>query len=346
LAAYCRADPSGECLNNHAGFLSPPPTAVLYLPFTSFAPSTALLLLRFASVIPIILAFALIWRLVAPKREEERRWLFATALVATPIVVNIVALGQNTGWTFLAAVACTALCRGAKKSEAGVDDGSEGWSAALGVGVLVAVASLLKLFPVVLLLPLLVARRFRSVAVAAAIAGVSIAGSFLWAGESTWPAFFRQARWYNGSAPQSAFNRAPVALVDRWAGSMASHILLVIVVIAMIGTWWWTRRAAGRRSTDSGYWLLAAVAAQSFIWHHYRLLCLPVIVAFVVDERRGYVWLPASMAVAVCVQATWHPTLAGQVIGLLGVAALVLLMPIALRLVADRASERAHPVAV
>jgi hypothetical protein len=34
------------------------------------------------------------------------------------------------------------------------------------------------------------------------------------------------------------------------------------------------------------------------------------------------------------------------VIGLLGVAALVLLMPIALRLVADRASERAHPVAV
>ena len=343
-AAYCRADPSGRCLDNHAGFLSPPATAVLFLPLTSFPPDTALLLLRLLSVIPILTAFAWIWRLVGPKGETERRWLFATALLATPVVVNIVTLGQNTGWVLLAAVACTALCQDAVTNEDKKRWSPERWEVALGIGTLVAIAMLLKLFPVVFFLPLLLARRFRTVVTAAVIGVLAVAGSFLWATLDTWSSFLDQARWYDSTASQAAYNRAPGALIEHWTGPLSGKLVVAVILIAMTGIWWWTRRGSSTRLTDSGYWLLLAVAIGAFIWPHYLLLSLPVIVAFVVVERRGYALLPASMIGAVVVQATWHATVAGQVIGLIGVVLLVIVVPVALRLAVRHGYEPSQVV--
>ncbi len=198
--AYCGADPSGACEANHAGFLSPPPSLLVYLPLTLASGTLALLLVRVLSAVFLAAGMEVIWRVMTPRTERDERLLLFTAILATPIAINVVTLGQNTGVLFLSAALgvdgarrlsrrarATAVDRtgaprradqtqapastqaGAPGSAAGaparaeVQAQTQGQArlATVGRAVLLALAVMLKLFPALLFVPLAAQRRWR-----------------------------------------------------------------------------------------------------------------------------------------------------------------------------------------
>ena len=172
-AVYCKADPSGNCLANHSGWLGPPSAALLYSPFSLWSPKVNLLLLRLLSVGPIIAAFALCWWLLDPRSVREQYYLVAATLCATPIVVNIVTLGQNTGLMVLAGILCVMVVGSRTRVDDLASRPPESWSVAIVVGLSVMVATEVKMFPVVLLVPLALAKRYRSILVTV-VSGIAL----------------------------------------------------------------------------------------------------------------------------------------------------------------------------
>lgn len=328
-AVYCHADPSGSCLANHSGWLSPPSAALLYIPVSLWSPKVDLFLLRLLSIGPIIAAFALCWRLIKPRDGREQYYLVGGALVATPIVINIMMLGQNTGLMVLAGMLCVMVAGSRSDVRTGGPRPPETWPVAIAVGLSVVVATEVKLFPVVLVVPLFLTKRVRSLVVMVG-GGIGLAlASFAYVGRSTWRAFVRELRWYHGAALKYPFNRAPVPLVHMLVPAIAATVVFAAIA-ATLGSSWVLARASQPSEVLPGFLLLGAIALGASVWPHYLLAVLVVVAGYIVRMRRGWWLLPASMLVGVMVQATWTATRFGQVAGLAGVVACTVALPVAL----------------
>ena len=151
-AVYCKADPSGNCLANHSGWLGPPSAALLYSPFSLWSPKVNLLLLRLLSVGPIIAAYALCWWLLDPRSVREQYYLVAATLLCDTDRRQHRDVGPEHGFFMVSAGILRVMVVGSRTR---VDDLAsrppEPWSVAIVVGLSVMVATEVKMFPVVLL---------------------------------------------------------------------------------------------------------------------------------------------------------------------------------------------------
>lgn len=327
MTAYCAADPSGACHENHAGFLSPPSTALLYLPFTSFGPENALLLLRLCSALPITLAFLLAMRLADDGSSRRRGILFLSVLAATPIVTNTVVLGQNTGWVLLAGTACVWLTFRAQHRRSPRGRVPVEWSETV-VGGLVAIAGLFKLFPFILLVPLVLHRRWRALVTTVAAVLTANSAALLLMGVSPWRAFVREIAWYQGGVSDDSFNRSLAAIFGRLISPEAASFASVAVAIGMVAVWIRRYRGRGPRPADMGYWLVLGLAVSAFVWPHYMLVVVPFFLAVVLEWDAAAWLLPIAMVLGTVAVLTWRPGGVNEVVGTITVMVLSIALPV------------------
>ncbi len=259
-------------------FLYPPVAAVLLLPVT-------LLPLGAAKVVFLLLnlvaQFAAIAILFADRAPPQRRvltvagWVLVLALF--PFFWGLY-LGQANSLVFLA---CALALRQVRRGDQ------------LGGGALIAVAALLKVFPVVLLGLLLLKRQYRAVAASVATMAVLSLLSLPVVGLSTFRRFFTEVipeitsrvepfvrnQGISGTLHRLLADNPYVRpLVDSPALARALGTVLSLVVVALVV--WGTRRVALDRTAprrfelEWGIWLAAAVLVSSISWEHYSVFLL------------------------------------------------------------------------
>ena len=259
-------------------FLYPPVAAVLLLPVTLLplgAAKMAFLLLN------LVAQFAAIAILFADRAPPQRRvltvagWVLVLALF--PFFWGLY-LGQANSLVFLA---CALALRQVRRGDQ------------LGGGALIAVAALLKVFPVVLLGLLLLKRQYRAVAASVATMAVLSLLSLPVVGLSTFRRFFTEVipeitsrvepfvrnQGISGTLHRLLTDNPYVRpLVDSPALARALGTVLSLVVVALVV--WGTRRVALDRTAprrfalEWGIWLAAAVLVSSISWEHYSVFLL------------------------------------------------------------------------
>lgn len=180
-------------------FLYPPPTLVLFLPFGRLPYRSASLALMVLNHGALLGSIWLVCRKLLPLGGSEPTALamfaLAYAFSFTPTVQTI-----DVGQTNLLVLACVTGAWIALR------DPRRDWLA----GALLAIACLLKLYLVLVLVALLLRRRFRVVAFAAATAGVFALTSLVALPHSEW------MEWLVEVAPSGSYGRVPRGL--DWIG--------------------------------------------------------------------------------------------------------------------------------
>ena len=189
-------------------------------------------------------------------------------------------------------------------------------------GVLIGIAVTLKVFPVLLLVPLLLRRRLATLAsvllslavlnlVGLALPGVSLAGAVEAFGEAS-------RIWVDMPGNASAMTLLVKAGMDARAGLGAIALLTTLVLFFL------TTRFRERSSLDPLPWLVIGLLVIPISWSHYDVILLPVAVTLLVSRHRavlGYalpaVWLVISVALFFNDLATGPWFLAARVLLLL-----------------------------
>ena len=259
-------------------FLYPPVAAVLLLPVAMLPLGASKLVFV---LINLVAQFAAIAVLFSDRAPPDRRRLTVAGWIVVLLLFPFfwgLYLGQANSLVFLAcALALRQLRRGDQ----------------LGGGALIAVAALLKVFPVVLLVLLLLKRQYRAVAASVATMAVLSLLSVPVVGVSTFRRFFTDVvpeiasriepfvrnQGISGTAHRLFTDNPyvdPLLHSPGLARALASALALAVVALVV----WTTRRVtlertpARRFELEWGLWLVAAVLVSSISWEHYAVFLL------------------------------------------------------------------------
>jgi alpha-1,2-mannosyltransferase len=170
----------------------------------------------------------------------------------------------------------------------------------VAMGVAVGVAAALKIFPALLLVPLLAARRRREVTAAAAALAVLVAAASIIAGVGIWRDFLDSASAIADEARHNRFSGSIDSALDQvgiTTGAAAiSLVVRLATVLVTVVVWRSNRSFAARWAVVTAGLLL--VFPQ--VWNHYAFMAfgaLAVAVSTAADERA--VWLLPAAAVAI-----------------------------------------------
>lgn len=263
-----------------APYVAPPQALPLALPLGYLSIRWAAFVIRTLDALALVLTMWLLWRRLAT--SAQRRLVVAvTAALLTPLVVVTLDMGNNTPLiVLLVAISLDQVHRPTAE-------------AALGIGI--AVATVLKLFPAALLVVALVHRRLRVAAwCLVGVLGLTLAAAFIspasmygefWRTSSRWSEKV-SVGWFNASIEASA--RAYFG--DGWR--VVVWALRVAIVVAVLRLY--------RRVPTSAWWPLApllviAVFPQGWVYY----LFFAVLAVCALAESSGRLWLiPIAAAVA------------------------------------------------
>lgn len=259
-------------------FLYPPVAAVLLLPVTLLPLGAAKVVFLLLNLVAQFAAIAILFADRAPPRRRVLTvagWVLVLALF--PFFWGLY-LGQANSLVFLA---CALALRQARRGDQ------------VGGGALIAVAALLKVFPVVLLGLLLLKRQYRAVAASVATMAVLSLLSLPVVGLATFRRFFTEVipeitsrvepfvrnQGISGTLHRLLTDNPYVRpLVDSPALARALGTALSLVAVVLVV--WGTRRVALDRTAprrfelEWGIWLAAAVLVSSISWEHYSVFLL------------------------------------------------------------------------
>lgn len=301
---YCENLVERDCESTFASFLSPPPALLVYLPAAEAGGDTGMLLVRILAAAPTALAMELLWRALRPRTVPAARLLVVATTLTTPLAVNLVTLGQNTGVVFLAGVL------GLRVVSARTD---------VALGASLAAAVVMKLFPALVLVHLGIRRRWRVLAITGAVLGAWSLITWLTLPRSLWAGFAEVLGVYRHDAYVLTHNRSFDALLqstvlpDLRVGAVAAAASLVVRLALVIGLWARYVRRGGER-LQGAWWWLAALLLGDFLWPHYLLLLLPAAAAVALERPGALVTVPLAAGGGALALATWSVELPGQVV--------------------------------
>lgn len=284
-------DPSVNVAGGFAIYLYPPPFVILALPFALLPASVAP-----AAWIAAMLAAFLVGAALLPVRREVRWAIVLLGGLTWPLAYSL-KLGQVGPLLFLLFAA--------------------GWrwlDQPGRLGAAIALGTIVKVQPAILLAWAALTGRWRAVGVALAVGLLAALGATLLTGLATWGDYLELLR--RVSAPvTTAHNFTPGAIAFQLGASegIASAIQLAITVAVLVVTVW----AALRAPAEVGY-LTAVTASQllsPLLWDHYAmLLLLPV--AWLLERRRWWATvIPLATATPIVllgiVPAAIYPALFG-----------------------------------
>lgn len=259
-------------------FLYPPVAAVLLLPMAMLPLGASKIVFV---LINLLAQFAGIAVLFSDRAPPQRRVLTVTGWLVVLLLFPFfwgLYLGQANSLVFLA---CALALRQVRRGDQ------------LGGGALLAVAALLKVFPVLLLVLLLFKRQYRAVAASVATMAVLSLLSLPVVGLSTFQRFFtdvvpeitsRVEPFVRNQGISGTMHRLftdnpyvhPIVDSSGLARGVAAVLALTVVGLTV----WGTRRVRldrtlGRRfELEWGLWLIAAVLVSSISWEHYAVFLL------------------------------------------------------------------------
>jgi hypothetical protein len=256
-------DPSVNVAGGFAIYLYPPPFVILALPFALLPASIAPV-----AWIAAMLAAFLVGAALLPVRREVRWAIVLLGGLTWPLAYSL-KLGQVGPLLFLLFAA--------------------GWrwlDQPGRLGAAIALGTIVKVQPAILLAWAALTGRWRAVGVAFAVGLLAALGATLLTGLATWGDYLELLR--RVSAPvTTAHNFTPGAIAFQLGASegVASAIQLTTTVAILMVTVW----AALRAPAEVGY-LTAATASQllsPLLWDHYAmLLLLPV--AWLLERRQWW----------------------------------------------------------
>jgi hypothetical protein len=210
------------------------------------------------------------------------------------------------GQADIAVLALVALCYSTWRA------GKEVWS-----GALLALATLVKLYPGLILLHFIVKREWRVVVAFAATLALLVAASLPFTGSEPWWTFLTQVLPRSGGSTVWIENQTFVAFLGRFltdrirleelsadpsfpAGLVTIAGLIWAAVVLGVSIWL-ARHRSDRRSPASALsfalFTAASVVALPVAWHHYATLMLvPLAIILFTIEQRGGAWFGSSPA--------------------------------------------------
>jgi len=275
------------------GFLYPPPFAAAMVPFAAaFADP------RLAEWLWTAIGAAIVvWSVLALHRSErlgERyrmlagrgRWLLVGAAFAFPPVVAELVLGNVNILLFgLFTVAWLGIRRSTPGTALAHDAAPVATTA---TGIAVGLATVIKLFPGVLLLWLLLTRRYRAAAIGVLGAVVFVAMTLPITGVQPWRDYPTVLA--NLSAPKDTTDTlAPTVWLAPFIGFTLARLLVTAVGLAILA---WTARSRASTSVSFAIAVLVSVLIAPALYQHYlAILILPMILALGVGIRLRWIGL-------------------------------------------------------
>jgi alpha-1,2-mannosyltransferase len=279
-------------------FIYPPPLAIAFTIFPTYA--AAWWGWAAISILSWLAALALMLRELAPdlRQRISPMWrpILVAALINFPPVIAHLFWGQIQLLLLLLLVLCWLCLRRGR---------------GLAAGALLGVAIALKIYPLLLLAPLLIQRRWRAAGAALAVAAGLVVLSFVVVG-------WEQARVYftvvlpevNRALAQSSPGNNSIEVVIRNATGSAgfaawsSLAIRALVIGAVVAIAWWRRRApAGGFAAG----VIALVIVPPVVWEHYFvLLYLPWLVALAHMSRRQSALLAGAYFLIATASAAYH----------------------------------------
>ncbi|NPA90961.1 MAG: DUF2029 domain-containing protein [Chloroflexi bacterium] len=275
-------------------YLYPPPLAFYLQPLAHLPLFWAARVWTLLNGLALILLILLVYKLLDTRTPPSTRWIWTLALLYILPFANNIHMGQANIWVLLALTwAFYAWHRGA-----------EGWG---GVGV--GIAAVLKLMPGVLLLYLLVERRWKAILGATVGAMAFSFPTFFGAGRAQWGHFihflgkggyaqgvaglFGPAAWPNFSLAglwSRVLGETPAAARATWI----SVLLLLIVLLAAHG------RSRGRKR--QAFWWLAyltwMIISAPYAYVHHVVYLYPAAVRVLAEGPTTSRWEHWGLPVA------------------------------------------------
>lgn len=335
-ALFCPLLPSGQpnCTTLIPGFSSPPPALALARLTAWFGPSGNVWTLRLVGAACLVAGMAALWNRLADRRGRAGSaglHLCVAALLVTPFMIDTLRLGQTTPILFLSACLGISSDRRARN---------------VVVAALWVVSTVLKLFPVMLVIVLVWQRRWQilrwSGIVLAAIVGASLILGPISLYGYYWPYVSSLAR-VSGSVDDSgSIDRLVEPLSASLASRMASGLRAAALIVAGLLTW--------RRTSRDAQWAVAWLVVtfvQPEVWWHYSWVALPAVVMVVAaDEKRSTVWvMVVAAAMAVVSLAAHFTAIVGWTTAVVLLAVTVLVLSLASRPGPLRAENEVWPLA-
>jgi hypothetical protein len=273
-------------------YLYPPPFAAALTPFASFLPADARFVnwawfgLGLAIVVASVLAIGAVERLgdrFELLRGRGRWWLVTAALALPPVVAELVLGNVHLEILGLLTVAWLGVRRGTRRGD-------------LGAGAAIGVATLIKVFPALLILWLLLTRRYRAaIAAGFAIAAVTLVTLPL-TGVQPWldyPTVLANL----GAPVDTKDTLAPTVWLAPILGFGSARLLVTGVGVALIGILGWRARGVTAPSpvlaASFGGAVAASVLIAPAVYQHYlAILVLPLLLGLAAGVRLR--WLALS----------------------------------------------------
>jgi hypothetical protein len=334
----CGAAPAGtDCADLTVSFVSPPLVLPLAAPLGWLGSDGGVFLLRMVAALSLAGGMWILWARLTPGRPAVEGYLVAVALVLTPFVFIPLSLGQNAPLMFLSA------CLGTEDSDKP--------RRALAVAAVLSLTVAFKFSPLLLVLALVWQRRWKVIAMTAAMLAALAAFTVAAFPRQLFGDFLSASRSLSATAAANPYNGAIDAnLHELYAplvsSGFGSATFLVVRVVGAGLLFWFV----GRRADADTQWAYAWVLLLLFVplvWWHYLLVSIPAVVYAWRARARDSRWSDRSFLLVVGVAAATVPISIAYAQGsswpmvqaayLLGVVALV---PLLLRW---RAPARATP---
>jgi hypothetical protein len=265
----------------HELYLYPPPLAALVMPLAWLFPTDY----RAAAwVWAAVGAAILVWSVLSVTRSEgidecypvlhgRRRWLLVAAAFAFPPVIGELVLG-NVHLLLLGLLTLAWL--GLRRAEAGGEPGRV--RGELVAGIAAGVATVVKIFPGVLLLWFLLARRFRAAVGVVIGAAVLVLVTLSFTGIEPWTQYPTVLA--NLSAPSDTTDTlAPTVWLAPILGFTVARVLVTAVGLAIIA-WAAVRSSIGTARSFAIAVTVSILIAPALYQHYLALLVLPFLLAF------------------------------------------------------------------
>lgn len=289
---WCRIAPPGtDCDSLAVAFVAAPPVIPVAIALTVFGDRGGALVMQFAAGAMLAGGMWLLWKRLAHRTRRAPQLLLATAVLATPMAMGPIGLGQTSPILFLSV--CLGL--GSRTAETSIGRAAA-WTAAVA----------LKVFPAALVLVLAWAKRWKMLAWSAGTLVVLSVLALVLVDPSVWADFVGSTLALNAHTTTNPYNGAVNALVIRLLGSSESTATAVVaraVALAIGAAVCWF----GMRGTDddtkwaAGY--VALLVVTPLVWWHYTWVVLGAIGVAIgarrrLDDRMVAV-LPIAAAVSV-----------------------------------------------
>ena len=289
----CELTPPGQsCEDVQVAFVSSPLSLPMVMGAAAFKGAVGIAAIRLVSAGALVAGMTILWRRLAHRSRQAGSALVVTALLLTPLTLNVVTLGQTTPLLFLSVVGgITAVERDPRRRAA---------AAALWV-----VCIAFKVFPVVPGIVLVAQRRWRFLGTAAAVAlTLALAAALL--GAPGWAEFASAT-----AALSTRPSRTPTTAPSTRSRAGSTHSTTGrggCCRWAAEPPWW--RSAGGRgcaepMTTRNGRWPGSPRSSSCrSVWAHYLWICIGVIGVVLagraVDDKIIRV-LPAAAAASLLV---------------------------------------------